>query len=45
MNEEALEEFLSVKRLEGRSEKTLFLYKFNIGKKIRLWGRMKNIAI
>ena len=31
-SEELLEEFLSVKRLEGRSEKTLFLYKFNIGK-------------
>ena len=26
-SEELLEEFLSVKRLEGRSEKTLFLYK------------------
>lgn len=31
-SEELLEEFLSVKRLVGRSEKTLFLYKFNIGK-------------
>ena len=31
-SEELLEEFISVKRLEGRSEKTLFLYKFNIGK-------------
>ena len=31
-SEELLEEFLSVKRLEGRSEKTLFLYKFNIGR-------------
>ena len=31
-SEELLEEFLSVKRLEGRSEKTLFLYKFNISK-------------
>ena len=31
-SEELLEEFLSVKRLEGRSEKSLFLYKFNIGK-------------
>lgn len=31
-SEELLEEFLSVKKLEGRSEKTLFLYRFNIGK-------------
>lgn len=29
-SEELLEEFLSVKRLEGRSEKTLFLYKFTV---------------
>jgi site-specific recombinase XerD len=31
-SEELLEEFLSVKRLEGRSEKMLLLYKFNISK-------------
>lgn len=31
-SEELLEEFLSVKKLEGRSEKTLFLYLFNIEK-------------
>ena len=31
-SKDLLEEFISVKRLEGRSEKTLFLYKFNIGK-------------
>ena len=31
-SQELLEEFLSVKKLEGRSEKTLFLYRFNIEK-------------
>lgn len=31
-SEELLEEFLSVKKLEGRSEKTIFLYRFNIEK-------------
>lgn len=31
-SEELLEEFLSIKKLEGRSEKTLFLYRFNIEK-------------
>ena len=30
-SEELLEMFLATKRLEGRSENTLFLYRFNIG--------------
>jgi len=31
-SEELLEMFLATKRLEGRSENTLFRYRFNIGK-------------
>ena len=42
-SEELLEEFISVKRLEGRSEKTLFLYKFNIGKILE--KSVKNVCV
>lgn len=42
-SEELLEMFLATKRLEGRSENTLFLYRFNIGKMLE--KAEKNVCV